>query len=239
MTAPIPVMTLEYSHPQTLGSPAARAAFGWMVVLSILSGLCVAVCFLSFTETVVAWVIHTLVFAATIAVAIKSGASFMQLIPASDDPGRALRLSLDVVALAGVAAIGVSPWVYSFLHANSLNDSSFAGLLGVAYLLLTVTTWRHVMFYRLLAGVCRGISRDRVARGLVALGWFKAIYEFLWLGSCAMTMLVTVGKSSPMFEGAGEFVIYFAVGALFGILGYGVIWMWMIVAHAQLYRLGR
>jgi hypothetical protein len=237
MTAPARVMTLEYAHPQTLGSAAARKAFGWMLVLSILSGLCVAVCFLSFTETILAWVIHSLIFAITIGVGFKSGKALMQMLGA-DDPGRIARMGLDAVALLGVAGIGVSPWVYFLIHGSSINDAGFGGMLGVAYLLLTLTSWRHVMLYRVLAGICRQVNRYKLAQSLTILGWFKTIYEFLWLGCCSFALVLAVG-GKLMGDDPAEFAVYFAVGALVGILGFAFIWIWMIVAHAQLYRLAK
>jgi hypothetical protein len=239
MTAPMPVMALEYAHPQMLDGAAARKALGWMLMLAILSGLCVAVCFLSFTETFVAWVIHTLIFGVTIAVGFKSGKALMQMIPSVDDPTRTARTALDATALLGIAGIGVSPWVYFLTQSTSLNDAKFGALLGVAYLLLAVTSCRHVMLYRLLAGMCRQINRYKLAQSLTVLGWFKAIYESAWLGCCALGLLVMVGSKLGVGPSGDDVTIFFAMSALAGILGFAFIWIWMIVAHAQLYRLAK
>ena len=54
MTAPTPVLTLDYAHPTSLGNVQGQIAFRRMFVLSILSGLCVGSCFLTFTETLIA-----------------------------------------------------------------------------------------------------------------------------------------------------------------------------------------
>src|SRR5947209_404798 len=112
MTTPVPVMALEYARPMTLGSIEARRAFRQMLFLSILSGLCVASCFLTFTETLIAAFIHTLVFTVTIALAVSSGKALFQVVSWADDPNRRARIVLDVIALAGVAGIGVAPLVY-------------------------------------------------------------------------------------------------------------------------------
>src|SRR4051812_12952160 len=181
MTAPTPVLTLDYGRPQMLISSEARRAFRLLLLLSILSGLCVASCFLTFTETMVATIIHVLVFTTTIALAVRFGQSMMRVMSWADDPSRGRRLVLDLIALLGVAMIGAAPVAYQFRDTVSDPAKSLAvALLGVAYGLMALTTARHVMLYRLLAGLCRGIQRPGMARSLVVLGWFKAIYEFLW-----------------------------------------------------------
>jgi hypothetical protein len=240
MTAPIPVMTLEYAHPQSLGSIAARTAFRRMLFLTILSGCCVASCFLVFTETVLGTSVQALVFAITIAMALASGKALLRSVPASDDPGRVPRTALDCVSLVGLAMIAVVPLGYEITKSQALHewDAPFAGLIGIAYALMTVSTARHVMLYRLLAGLCRAVNHTRMARSLILLGWFKAIYEFLWLGCCAAALLLAAARD-VVSNDVGNTVVFFAVGALFGLAGYAIIWIWMIVAHAQLLRVAR
>src|SRR5438874_1516114 len=178
MTAPAPVLTLDYAHPQSLGSIQGQIAFRRMFVLSILSGLCVGSCFLTFTETLIAIVIHVAIFTLTIVWAVRAGGGLMQMMSSADDPSRRRRTILDMLALIGVALIGVAPVVYHVGQMTSLNnEGAFTLGLGIAYSLLALTTARHVMLYRMLAGLCRTINRDAMARSLITLGWFKAIYE--------------------------------------------------------------
>lgn len=235
MTAPSPVLTLDYAHPTSLGSLQGRIAFRRMFVLSILSGLCVGSCFLTFTETLIAIVIHVAIFTLTIVWAVRAGIGLMQMMSAAEDPSRRRRTVLDMLALVGVAIIGAAPVVYHVGQiTNFSQDGPFCAGLGIAYSLLALTTARHVMLYRLLAGLCRTINRQAMARSLITLGWFKAIYEFLWLGSCAATLLMVAAKDIGLDQDAA---IFFAIPALFGIAGFAFIWIWMMVCHGRLITL--
>src|SRR5438046_7906059 len=112
MTAPAPVLTLDYAHPQSLGSIQGQIAFRRMFVLSILSGLCVGSCFLTFTETLIAYVIHVAIFTLTIVWAVRAGVGMMQMMSSAEDPSRRGRTILDLLALIGIAIIGAAPVVY-------------------------------------------------------------------------------------------------------------------------------
>jgi hypothetical protein len=210
-----------------------------MLVLSVLSGLCVASCFLTFTETLIAAIVHLAVFTATIVWALMAGTSLFQLIPPNDDPGRTRRVVMDFAALAGIGIIGIAPLFVFSKGASATTNLVATSSLAAAYFLMTITTVRHVMLYRLLAGVCRTINRYRMARALLVLGWVKAIYEFLWLGSCAGALMLIAGKELDMPSSATEMAVGFALAALFGVAGFALVWIWMIVTHALLLRVAR
>ena len=76
-----------------------------------------------------------------------------------------------------------------------------------------------------------------MARSLITLGWFKAIYEFLWLGCCAVTLLMIAAKDVGLL--GQDAAIFFAVPALFGIAGFALIWIWMMVCHGRLITLAK
>ena len=236
MTAPAPVLTLDYAHPQSLGSIQGQIAFRRMFVLSILSGLCVGSCFLTFMETLIAVVIHVAIFTLTIVWAVRAGMGLMQMMSSADDPSRRRRMILDLLALVGIAIIGAAPVVYHVGKTRVTDDHLFTAALGTAYSLLALGTARHVMLYRLLAGLCRTINRQAMARSLITLGWFKAIYEVLWLGCCAATLLMIAAKDVGLGQDAA---IFFAVPALFGIAGFALIWIWMMICHGRLITLAK
>jgi len=240
-TVPTPVLPLQYAMPATLGGAEARSAFRWMFFLTLSSGACVASCFLIFAENFVATTIQMLVFAATIFLAIGSGKALMRMLPAHDDPGRVRRTLLDCVALVGLVMIGLVPFIFQLTRSASVRDfdSPLTGALGIAYALLMLTTARHVMLYQLLAGLCRQINRTAMARGLMILGWTKAVYEFLWLGACAAALLLAAGRDMGLSHEIGDSAIFFAFAALVGLAGFAIIWIWMMVAHAQLLRIAK
>jgi hypothetical protein len=233
-------LTLEYAQPQTLDNAEAKAAFRQLLLVSILSGLCVASCFVTFTATIIAAVIHVLIFTATILLAIRGGKSIFRMMSSDDDPSRTWRTIFDILALVGVAMIGAAPVVYHVGMAYQVkNGEAFAAALGVAYLLMAATTARHVMLYRLLATMCRGTNRRGFAGGLVALGWIKAVYEFLWLGSCGTALLLAAGRDMGLPREMGDSAVFFGFVGLVGVAGYAILWIWMMVVHAHLARLAR
>src|SRR5256885_14815568 len=138
MTAPAPVLTLDYAHPQSLGSIQGQIAFRRMFVLSILSGLCVGSCFLTFTEKLIAVVIPVAFFTLTIVFAVRAGIGLMQMMSSAEDPSRRRRTVLDMLALVGVAIIGAAPVVYHIGEVtNFTHDGPFCAGLAIGYGLLT------------------------------------------------------------------------------------------------------
>ena len=235
------IVQLEYAASQSFATRNARRAFKYLLILAILSGLCVGASFLALTENILAGILHAIVFTITIVVAVYGGVALMSFQGASTRGGYGARFVLDLLALAGLAIIGVAPLVYPLVRTGSGNVKTMALLaLGSAYVLLAGTTVRHLMLYRVLAGACREIGRAGMARQLVALGWCKVIYEGLWLGCCAAALvLVGVNVLTANSGSLDDVVIYFAVASAYGAMGFGAIWVWMIVAHAQLFVLAR
>ena len=234
---PVPVQALQYAMPETLGSVDARAAFRMQLIVAILSGLCVGSCFLSLSENVAAFGLQIILFAVTIVLAIRGGILLTKLAPIAGDTGSMIRVLLDLLATAGLAIVGVAPMVYGIDKAFS--ERIGAGALGLAAILLAGTTSRHVMLYRLLANICRQINRTGMARQLIVLGWFKAIYEFIWLGCCAVALMFIAAKDTLAGSDAEGVAFFCAFAALFGAMGFGAIWIWMMVAHALLLRLAK
>ena len=231
-------IALEYAVADSSLSPEARPLLRGMLWLAILSGLCVVAAFYALSGTLLSLVLHLGVFTATIFIALRVGAEMRLLFPRSEDPGATTRLTLDLLALIGLTSIGLAPIGYQLIEQFRLYSTNQVGalLLGLAYALLAASTVRHLMLYRLLANSCRQINRFRMAKWLVALGWVKMIYEALWLGSCAAALVLIGARGALDSE---DLAVFFAFAALFTTLGFSVVWIWMIVAHAQLLRLTR
>jgi len=238
-TAPVPVQTLQYAMPETLVGVDARRAFRVLFIVSILSGLCVGSCFLCFTQNPLAYFVHVALYATTIALAVRGGVLFAKLSPIQGDRRNTVRLILDLIATGGLVIIGLAPIVYLATGDFSGMEKFAAVVIGLAYLMLAATTWRHVLLYRSLAEICRQINRFGMAKQLIGLGWTKAIYELIWLGCCTLTLFtaaISDHSGNPNLDGVA---IYFAFAALVGIGPFAFIWIWMIVTHALLLRLAR
>jgi hypothetical protein len=238
------VLPLSYATAQTLKSAQVYSTFRLLLILAILSGLCVGVCFITLWGDMEAPVVipHLAVFGATLFIAMRGGLRLAQSRDLPDDPSRVVRTVLDCLAGAGLVMIGVAPSVYMLAqnYGIQLDETASAGL-GVAYLLLGATTARHVMLYRFLARVCRQVNRHGMAKSLVTLGWVKAIYEGLWLICCAAALLLIAAEDSAanLSIDAGDYAIFFAVAGLFGAMGFAGVWIWMVISHALLMRLAK
>jgi hypothetical protein len=235
-TADLPAadVVLEYAGGFGSGSPldprcgeAARA----LVPVAVCSGLCVAVCFAPMAFEMPGAVLHLIVFAATIALAVRAGAK----VRAAVERGGAM-LALDSVAAIGLTAIGVAPVVGL---SQSIDKEPGAVLLGLAFLAMAFTTARHVMLYRVLARWSAAASPTGyrpAGRGLKVLGWVKAWYEGLWLTCCGGALLLLGGRSLGSSTGSDleAAAVPLAILAFCGCLGYVGVWIWMIIAHARL-----
>jgi len=229
-------MTLEYARPMTLNSIEGYIAFRRMLFLSILSGACVGSCFLTFSGGYIGAGIQLVIFGLTLFAAVGAGKALMLAVP--DDSSRFRRMMLDVTALLALLIIGTAPMVLQVAlhHDFSTNEPAAPGVIGIAFLLLAISTPRHAMLYRILASLCRSVNRYAMAKALTTLGWFKTFYEMLWLGSCATTLFLIAGKDVLPNEITNA-TIFFAVVSLAGVLGFGILWICMIVAHTQLLRI--
>jgi hypothetical protein len=218
--APPPPAVIEYARPVGVDlDPRCGEAARWLVAVAVLSGLCVAVCFAAMAWGTVGAALHVLVFAATLATAVRAAV----LMAAAGWRDR-YRTALDLIAGVGLLGVGVAPvlgWVSMFSR-----ERVAAVALGLAFALMAGTTARHVALYRALAEWAAA-ARTTLATGLVRLGYAKAVYEGLWLSCCAAALL---GFGTE----ARDPGIVLAVAAFVGCLGYGAIWTWMIVAHVRL-----
>ena len=212
---------LEYALPGAGVDPRCVRAARWMVGLAVLSGLCVAVCFAAINWGPFGAVLHLLVFGTTIGVAVRAGA----WMAAAGQVGRP-QLVMDGLAGLGLVGVGIAPVLY---HFHIWRYDGFPALLGVSFLLMALTTYRHRLMYRTLAAWSEASNARRLARTLRWLGTAKVGYEAVWLTCCWVPLLL-----EPLIPGGGDAAVAVAVAALFGCLGYGVLWIWMIVSHAQL-----
>lgn len=231
-----PVLPLEYASSPQLIDPNARRVFREMLFLSILSGLCVGVCFLTFTGGLVGALLHLVIFGMTIALAVRAGMDLTALSLAGSGSQR-VRVVLDGLAGLGLVGVGLAPLVYYVGESQNLMVIETYGVaaLGVCYGLLAATTARHVMLYRLLADVCLRADHPHISTRLIRLGWFKAIYEGLWLTCCAIALLC-LGAANALQGPSGfqDMAMWCAFAALFGAMGFGAVWVWMIIVHALL-----
>jgi len=238
------VISLDYAIAQSLGGAEARRAFRLLLIVAILSGLCVGVCFLSLAAGVVGAVIHVAVFTATIIVAIKGGRAMMAVVTEDNRKIDSAQLVLDLLAAVGLVIIGIAPVVYHLCETWNvrLEDSFAAGSIALAYGLLAGTTYRHLLFHRSIAEYCRQNSHYPMAKAVSILGWVKMIYEGIWLSLCAIGLLSfalrELNNSGGLYLGENVAVLC-AYGAFLGAMGFAVIWIWMIIVHANLMRLTR
>lgn len=236
-----PVQPLEYATTYPILDGQARRVFGQLLALSILSGLCVGVCFLAMMWGWFGTILHLGVFAGTIGLAITTGMNVNRL-SAIEEPARQTRLIFDLLAGLGLVGIGISPVIYYLFETTapaSWFETAGAGSLGIAYGLLAATTWRHRMFYGYLAEICRSAEHPTIATRLSRLGWGKTVYEGIWLGCCSMTLLLVGAYGVTGSSGFQDVALFFAFASLFGTMGFAGIWIWMIVVHAVLYHLAR
>lgn len=221
-----PPAVLEYASARTVGSvdpamlPVSRYTFG----TAVLSGPAVGSCFLLFMEE--AWTIlpHLGVYILLLYFCVRAGMALRAL------AAPAWWMICDGAAAAGLVGIGVSPLVY---YGAGENPSKWMiTALAGCYLLLAVSAWRAAPFYRRLAAWTRPYAR-RLAAVQVALGWLKALYETVWLGCCA-TLLFGVAIEHRLPD--SDLLTGVAFTALFGTLGFGAVWLAMMVIHFLWWR---
>jgi hypothetical protein len=229
MTAdPAPVMTtLEYARPgEGLGvdlSPIARP----LLWLAVLSGPCVAVCFLAVTGQMLIWgVLHLGVYAATIAVAVVAGRRMARCAEVSS-LASATRLVLD--AAAGGGARGDRSGSAVRRDRRRRADWRADGGRGLPADGGDGLPARAAV--RGPFGGQRSIRRQRLARSFTALGVVKFLYESVWLTCCGAPLILTDDFLGG--NGADDLAVYLAMAAFFGCFGFAVVWLWMVVSHAR------
>ncbi|HEY4124543.1 MAG TPA: hypothetical protein VGM36_08020 [Rhizomicrobium sp.] len=231
------VLPLEYASAQSMGWPQMYSAARSMMWLSVMSGLCVGVCFLSFTGAWPAHVLHIAIFGVTIFLAIRSGVRIARATgQVATEHSRRWQLALDFLAGLGLVVIGLGPLAFWL----KLGDTPGQLILGLAFASLAIATPRHVMFYRFLASICEPVGRYAMARSLRLLGWFKSVYEAIWLGCCAITLLLSAARDLFGIGGSvADGAVIFAVAAFAGCLGFAGSWIWMMICHARLAQLAK
>jgi hypothetical protein len=237
MALHVEAVQLEYAAPRPVLGQEYRSLFRQHLVLAILSGLCVGVCFLSLQAEPIFLPLHLAIFVATIVLAVKTGRS-LQVLSGSAAITFNVRFLMDVGALLGLAIIAVAP-LGLLVDAEGALKSTGVSCIGLAYGLLAAGSVRHIILYRTLAGIARETSHFRMAKWLKALGYVKTVYEGIWLGCCATTLFLIAFNDSVSLKISDDVLVGFALASLFGAMGFTAIWIWMVVAHALLLRLAR
>ena len=225
-------LEMEYFGPRTSADPLRREVASAFVPLSVLSGLCVGVAWLALLTENALGLLCVVVFGITIWQGIAVG---VRLRRAKVWLGRVA--FLDLIALIGLAVVALAPIGYSLYESSvdwkRLGEAGLASL-GLAYLAMGLTSVRHIWMYAELSQWAEDLFHRRLARSLQMLGYIKAIYETLWLGLCCAVPLLAAATDL-----AGGGVIYLAIGAAVGCIGYGLIWIWMMIVHIRLARAHR
>jgi hypothetical protein len=217
--APQPLV-IEYARPAENIDPRWASIARWMIGLTVLSAGCVATCFLTMATNNDAGIVQVVVFAATLWVAIVVGAWLGEL-----GSRNATEVVLDSVAGLGLLIVGAIP-VGLMLDLDE--GTAGAVILGVGYVMMGATTWRHVLVYRRLAQWA-ALANSPTLRGfLVSLGYMKLVWEGLWLACCGMTLFVAAMDQSD------DLIVFLAFASLIGCGIYGIIWIWMMVVHVLL-----
>lgn len=220
--------TLDYETPDshsTWLTVGARRAIEAQLWPACGSGLCVGVCFITLQGSFEGAVLHALVFAGMLVVAVRAG-----LLTARVYAVPRYLLACDFIAAGALLVIGIVPLIghaispVELLSVQIVTGYRARDLLGLAFLALAAVSFRHVTNYHMLAAWARllkapgyqGLIRHR----FIALGTAKAVHETIWLGACGFTLL------APN--------VLTAVVAILGCLGYAIIWIWMIFSHAHL-----
>jgi hypothetical protein len=218
----------------------ARLRSGTVLLLwsSILAGLCPGICLLCVANdglVILSFaVVMTLIFGATAVTAslgerqLASMVEFAQSESGDgESPSARPNVVGDLVAAAGLLSINIAAYVYAAnTRSGSRTEYIVAALVGIGFGCLSATAWRAVPAYRMrmrVAEACLGGHH----RGLAALGYTKAIYETIWLCCCWLAPALLLIKLE-------EVAVIFAFGALFGLGGFAILWVFMIVLHAVL-----
>jgi hypothetical protein len=205
-----------------------------LLVSSIFAGLCPAACLLAVqAENLIGAVAMTIafgtcaVFAARAEMLRRGVLRLSSISPVAGPP-----LVADAIAAGGLLLINLAAYVY--VIARMVNSNMYFGedglptvLVGVGFFLLFVTAWRAMPTWRAHADIAHLLGGQRLAKLLHFLSWAKAVYESVWL-FCCWTPFALVQLDSN----GSDLAVSLAVGALFGLFGFAVIWILMIIAHA-------
>ena len=217
---------------------AARRMGAALLTSSIFAGLCPASCLLMLqTERFLGAIAMSVAFTICAVFAARGEAFRRQWRGHSIGNIRiGAPLGADVVATVGLLLVNLAAYWYAFQQFvqyeygyNRSYEVAGMSLVGVGFFLLNLTAWRALPTWRAHAEVAH-LLNARKTRGLLTfLAWTKAIYESLWLLCCWSPFALGMAGHS-----AEELAISLAFAALFGLFGFGVVWVLMIIAHAIL-----
>lgn len=221
--------------PANAGS--ARRMSGSFLLSSIFAGFCPGACLLALNlENVVGAIAMTIAFAMcaiNAAVGERERRAITTSSPLASTSGSPI--AFDLIAGGGLVLINLGGYLYAMpRNWASRNDSIQQALvmtsIGVGFFLLCIAAWRALPAWRAQAELARSLRAPRLQRLMRFLAWTKAIYETAWL-FCCWTPFALISLGS---EGEG-LAIPLAVAAAFGLIGFAVIWILMIIAHAILH----
>lgn len=227
-----PVPTLDYAVAGTTPLGDAAPAMRQLLWLSVLSGLCVGTCWVLLWAKF-AWpalVLHVSVYAATLTLAVRAGGRLNRLDAVFPQLRSRTRVAFDTAAGLGLVFIGMAP---VFIDFDSANENVGLALVAVAFGLMALTTYRHLLLYRALARGFSPIGYRGLSGSLVALGWVKMIYEGIWLTCCAVPPALVLAEQATPRQNFDDAAVFIAFGALFGCMGFVGVWVAMIAAHAR------
>jgi hypothetical protein len=220
-----PPVPLSYAGHLGAADPRWLPIARWHIALAVLSGLTVLSCFAAMAWREPGAILHLLVCLATLAVGLRVGLGLGKLGLLSTP-----HIALDAIAGLGLLLLGTVPLLTMSAQGSGSDtwERPTSGYLALAFLCFGLTTFRHRLLYQLLATWSESADRPKAARGLRALGNIKMVYEALWLACCWLTLVAVTLKQTD------DPIVFLALGALFGCIGYGILCIWMIVAHTKL-----
>lgn len=222
----------------------ARAMSTSLLVSSLFAGLCPAACLLLLNlENAIGAVAMSVAFL----VCAVSGAhgevlrSRIAGIPAKSGSRGSPRWA-DLVAAVGLLCVNVAGYLYAAKQALIYNSDYSASVnvewasmicVAVGFFLLCIMAWRAIPTWLAQADVARALRANRLAGFMTFMAWAKGIYETIWL-ACCWTPFVGGLLDSSSSSSLTDLMIYPAVGAAFGLIGFAAIWLMMIIAHVIL-----
>lgn len=240
-------------HEAFLGAPGnlkrLRGGAVFLLLSAILSGLCPASCLIfMWSDSHIACAgLMSLIFAATVVTSAVGERRFVAMgeyQTADSNDRESLRVFrnafvADLSAAGGLVLVNVAAYITAIAKMSRVgdygwrteNDEVVTGVIvAIGFFLMCVTAWRAVPAYRLRGQISRAVTGGANG-GFIGLGFLKAIYETLWLATVWMG-IAAIGTGHDG-EGVGVFLLF---GALFGLGGYGILWLFMIGTHALLLR---
>lgn len=217
----------------------ARRMSGSLLLSSIFAGLCPAACLLALNlENLVGAIAMTVAFA-TCAIFAALGERRRREIVNSDSFSMASGspIGFDIIAAVGLLLVNVAGYFYGLQNSLRAVWYSFHAYeaiamtcVGVGFFLLFIAAWRALPTWRAQADFARQLHGLKLENLMRFLAWTKAIYETAWLFCCwSPFALISLGSQGE------DLAIPLAVAAAFGLIGFAVIWILMIIAHAILH----